>query len=160
MIKMSESKQERKERERQERERQTESITGMGNTTITPDKKAGRVKKTDEEFTEAFETYISRMEKRNVVIPEDEEKLKILDREGWNKSKPSGETSYEIFIRLTKSRMPAILSKFDNISNLAKYDHDEKQSEKIVKDLLDAVEKVKMSFSVKAENKEIEDYQI
>jgi hypothetical protein len=163
MIKMSESKQERKERERKEKEEQDklkngESLTGNGKTLITG--KAGRVKKTDEEFTEAYNTYISRMEKRNTVIEKDEEKLKILDREAWNKSKPSGETSHEIFVRLTKSRMPSILSKFDNISNLSKYEHDDKQAEKIVNDLLSAVEKVKMAFSAKSENKEIEDYQI
>lgn len=159
MIKMNESKQERKER--QEREKQTESRSGMANTTVTPDKKAGRVKKSEEEFTDAFNLYVSRMEKRNVEITNESDKLKILDREGWNKSKPSGETSHEIFMRLTKARMKPFLAKFDNISNLAKYEHDEKQTEKIIKDLTDAVEKVKASFTAKAENKENEEeYQI
>ena len=135
------------------------SLTGEGKTLITV--KAGRVKKTDEEFTEAYNTYVSRMEKRNVETPQNTAPLKILDREAWNKSKPSGETSHEIFVRLTKARMKPFLSKFDNISNLAKYEHDEKQTEKIIKDLTDAVEKVKTSFAAKSENKETEEeYQI
>ena len=158
---MSESKQERKERERKERDAQTKSITGMGDTTIIPDKKAGRTKKTDEEFDKDFSDYQDRMTKRNAEIIEESEKIKVLDREAWNKSKPSGETSHEIFIRLTKSRMPAILAKFENISNLSKYQHDDKQAEKIVNDLLNAVEKVKFAFAAKAENKEtVEEYQI
>jgi len=135
-----------------------ESKTGLGITTET--KKAGRVKKTNEEFDKDFENYLTRMEKRNAEIVKEEDKLKILDREGWNKSKPSGETSNEIFVRLTKSRMPKMLKTFDNISALAKYTHDDKQGEKIVNDLLSAVEKVKSAFSAKTENKEIEDYQI
>lgn len=136
----------------------TESVTGLGQTTETIEiNKAGRVKKTCEEFDIDFETYLSRVEKR---ISAGEE-LKILDREGWNKSKPSGETSNEIFVRLTKKRMPVLLSKFDNISNLAKYTHTDLQTEKILTDLINATEKVKTFFSVKAENKETEEeYQI
>ena len=178
---MSETKSQKIEREKREAEEKNAQIQAnesgknvtVGDKTFTPDtekKKAGRMKKTDKEFDNDFSDYQERMKKRNLEIeaeniknPENALKnpvLKVLDRTAWDKSKPTGEKSEEIFIRLAKSRMPKILNTFDNISSLAKYEHTEGQGEKIVNDLLKAVEKVKIAFSMKSENKEIEDYQI
>lgn len=132
-----------------------ESKTGFGKTTET--KKAGRIKKTDVDFDKAYDAYKERVE----IRIKNGEEIKVLDREAWNKSKPSGETSSEIFVRLTKARMPKMLKSFDNISALAKYKHVDTQSEKIITDLTKAVEMVKLTFSAKSETKEEkQEYQI
>ncbi len=134
------------------------------------DKKAGRVAMTQEQKDEKFNVYVKKIESRNKLIDEenkgkeekDQKKLnKLLDRDAWNKSMPSGESSEELFIRLTKTRMPKVLKAINNVTNLSHYQHTDKQTEKIISDLQKAVDTVKTSFSMKSENKEIEEeYQI
>jgi len=124
-------------------------------------KKPGRAKKTDVEYDEAYQVYMSRIEVRNSVLGDDETPIKLLDRESWNKSKPSGETSNEIFVRLVKARMPKMLRVFKNIKALGKYTHTKENTDKIINDLNKAVESVKTAFEAKSENKEDdEEYQL
>jgi len=138
-----------------------------------PDKKAGRVKKTEEELDKDFNVYIERIANRNKIIDENNSKItnpdekltpliKLLSREEWEKSKPSGESSAEIFKRLAKSRMPKTLKQFKSIAYLAKYDHSEEQKNKILTDLSDSINSVIIEFEKKSENKEDEpkEYQI
>jgi len=133
-----------------------ESKTGFAETIETnPEpKKAGKIPMTDAEKDEKYNIYISKMESRGL-------KEKILDREKWSKSMPSGETSSEIFVRLTKQRMPKTLAVIENVQNLAKYEHTDAQKDKILTDLKNAVSQVETVFNIKPEKNEVvEEYQI
>lgn len=123
-------------------------------------KKAGRIKMTVDEENEHYQQYIERIKNRNKPDTPTEKLIKILSRDEWNVSRPSGETSHEIFIRLAKTRMPKIIKNFKNIEALAKYAHTPEQGEKIIADLQKKIDNLKVVFSQKQEKTEIEEYEI
>lgn len=130
------------------------SKTGMGETYETPTpKRAGKTPMTEVEKDKKYEIYCKKMDSRGL-------KDKTLEREKWNKSMPSGETSSELFVRLTKSRMPKVIKSIEGLKNLTHYEHTDTQKDKILTDLKNAVNFVETSFSAKSEKKEVEEYQI
>jgi hypothetical protein len=142
------------------------SKTGYGKTMetkeVTENKKAGRVKLSDNDKQIRYDTvYLPRMEKRNAEITEGE-KLKVLSFTEWTeKNMPSGETRNEIFVRLVKNRLAKFDKSVENLKALSTYPRTEVQNENILKIINSSVESLRVALStIKTETPIIKNYEI
>ncbi len=110
---------------------------------------------------ENFKVYQKNISERNKTVVELENKIKMLNKSDWMKSKPTGESGDTKFIRLAKKRMTKTIKALDTLINLSgsQYKYTPEQVTKITETLKAKVTEIENSFGkVKQTNKKEFDF--